>query len=665
MAGIQTRAVTFNPGQNTFVPSLLQDGLNVIRDLTKIPIFNTPNTCNFITECPKPINPFSGDPNLNPNPTFIKPVIENGMASIIPNIPRTPPPPAVNCHKFYSLSQQLNLPPRSYDIQNLVDLSKTMIAVQGDFKINPLSQKSSSLPALFTYLGQFLDHDISLVDVPDFSQPIDVSKLYNQRCALFDLDSVFDAPAVYDSDGYLVLKINSNGVLDVPRTPDGIQIMADIRNGENQIICQVQILFYKFYNRVLRDMKVKNPNRTIAENVAESKNVTRYVWQWIMVHTFLKMACGSYFSSLFLENGEPDFKIITPNKLGALNAEFSFAYYRWHSLPQEAYYANGNAPVDEHPILSLFINPNFDGFKPLEKPIVIDFGFFWPMSGYNGFQQTHRFGTAVSFPLGNLPDPIVEDAVISLPERSLRRQNQTFFANGQDFAQAFGIAEKQIIRNFKLQDENFTYNCTLPTSRVGELENYFQNNMPLFYYILYEARTIGNGEHLGPLGAKLFGLTALAQLYSDPNAYLYKNWIPIKGEWGCQNTYTYTMEDFIRYATENPYPIVPIFSPNLFTNFFNPEENTATQESVNANFLAWNAKIKCTLGPDDAGKKLLLINDLRNSLSNITIQVYNNTQRKLIETLTMDFEDKYAELIWDGTKYVIGTVSVNDVNPKY
>ena len=137
----------------------------------------------------------------------------------------------------------------------------------------------------------------------------------------------------------------------------------------------------------------------------------------------------------------------------------------------------------------------------------------------NHFGQTNSyfcFGTAVSFPFGNLPDPLIPDTVISLPERSLLRQNQTRFANGQDFAKAFGVSEKQIIRNIKIQDDNFTYNCVVQPDKVKELEDYFGPNTPLFYYILYEARTIGNGEHLGPLGSKLFGLTALAQLYSDP-----------------------------------------------------------------------------------------------------------------------------------------------------
>lgn len=640
--------VTFNPEQNNYTPTLLQDGLNVLKDLIKIPLVNDSTDSDYNN------NSAREEINLEQNPDI----------EVIPNIRRNSPPQPTDNKKFYSLTKQLNLPERIYDDKNLIDLAKSMITVQGDFKMNPLSVKSSTLPALFTYLGQFLEHDLSLVFVADFTQKIDVSKLSNLRSGLFDLDSVFGKLALYDAKGYLVLKNNCNGVLDVPRNEQGLQIMADIRNGENQIICQLQILFYKFYNNILSEVRSRNPFNSVSENVNEAKEKTRFVWQWIVVHTFLKLACGPYYSTLFQESGEPNFNIIKPDKFGALNAEFSFAYYRWHCLPQEAYFANGKSPVIEYPILGLSKKPNFDGFKPIDPEIVIDWGFFWPMEGYNGFQQAHRFGTSISFPLGNVPDPLIKGNVINLSERTLRRQNQTLFANGQDFAKAFGIPEKQIIRSIKLQDNNFVLNCSLSHERIIELENYFGNNTPLFYYILFEARTIGNGEHLGPLGSKLLGLTILAQLYSDPDSYIFKNWIPKKGELGCANSYEYTMEDFIRFATNNPYPQVPIFSPNIYSNFFNPKDNIATEETVNNNFLSWNAKIKCSLRPEDIGKKLRIVNNLKNSLSNITIQIYNNYQRKVIETITLDYEDKYAELVWDGKEYIISSVNVNKRNVK-
>ncbi len=92
----------------------------------------------------------------------------------------------------------------------------------------PISQKNSIFPALFTYIGQFLDHDLTLATVQNFTDPINFATLINKRTAIFDLDSLFDSPAFYDNQGFLVLEKNINGVLDVPRTPNGIQIIGDV-----------------------------------------------------------------------------------------------------------------------------------------------------------------------------------------------------------------------------------------------------------------------------------------------------------------------------------------------------------------------------------------------------------------------------------------------------
>lgn len=440
----------------------------------------------------------------------------------------------------------------------------------------------------------------------------------------------------------------------MPRTLQGIQIIGDVRNGENQIVLQVHMLFMKFYNKALATIKIENPKLTQTQQINLAKQTTRFHWQWLVINDFLKMACGPFFNSLFTSDGEPIFTNIQPDKLGALNGEFAFAAYRWHSLPQELYYPNGVPPLIEHPIFSpnTEILQGFNGFRPLTPDLVLDFGFFWTMQDYNGFQQTHRFGTQVSFPLGNLPNPVIEDDVVNLPQRTLQRQNQCLFASGQNFARSFGINEENIITDFNLIDPNFLYNCILPIERVNELQEYFKGNMPLFYYILYEARTIGQGCNLGQLGAMMVGQTFLAQLFSDPAAYVFTNFVPTKGAFGCKKSYKYTFEDFIRYANDQPYPIKPIFTPNIYTNFFKVNQNFATDITVHSNFIPWILKIVSTFTIKDKGKKLRIINNTRNSLSNITINVYNAIQTNILEIIELDFQDRIIELIWDGTGYI-------------
>lgn len=63
----------------------------------------------------------------------------------------------------------------------------------------------------------------------------------------------------------------------------------------------------------------------------------------------------------------------------------------------------------------------------------------------------------------------------------------------------------------------------------------------------------------------MVGHTFLAQLFFDPAAYVYTTFFPVKGAFGCKKSYKYTFEDFIRYATDQTYPVKPIFTPNIFT----------------------------------------------------------------------------------------------------
>lgn len=607
----QTREIIFNPSQTTFTPTLLQDGYNIITEITKIP-----SSSNEVS--------INDDEFYSTN----NPFINDEIKTIIPNIKRKNPKYPIDYHKLYSITEELKLTKRKYDEDKLIDLAKTMIGVEGDNTFDPLSMKNSSLPALFTYFGHFLLKGFNLVDIPDLEQEININNLINDRKSIFDINYIFEYPNIYDENGFI-------NISNISLNHTKIQ--------ENKIIYRIHLLFYKFYNKIFFNLKTIKPFNAFSEICDEVKKTIKYTWQWIIIHSFLKLACGSYFSSLFLENGEPNFHIIKPNKNGKLNAEFCLGINPFISLNQEEYYFNGIKPI--------FTKPN-ESIK-IDKEILIDWGFFWPLEGYMGFQQTHRFGTTISHPVNKKQS--------AEPENYLKRQNQMMFASGQDLAREFGIPEKLIINDIKIIDNNFVFNESIDQNRILELENYFKSNTPLFYYILYEARTLGNGEHLGPLGTKIFGLTILSQLYSDPESYIFENWTPKKDELGCRENGVYSVEDFIRYSIGKPYPKIPILIPNIHTNFFNPESNLASKEIINEKFTSWTTKIKCSLGPNDTGKNLIIINNLKNSLSNIIIQVYNNTKREIIETITMDFEDKYAELNWNGEEYTIIKVNTDKI----
>jgi hypothetical protein len=116
---------------------------------------------------------------------------------------------------------------------------------------NPLS-----VPSGFTYLGQFLDHDITLM-VEFLSQAdSDLGGLGNNRTPRLDLDSVYGAgpvgnPQLYDAQGRFVFS-TPNGFEDFQRDPtSGVAVLVEGRNDENLVIAQLHIAFQKFHNHYI------------------------------------------------------------------------------------------------------------------------------------------------------------------------------------------------------------------------------------------------------------------------------------------------------------------------------------------------------------------------------------------------------------------------------
>ena len=69
----------------------------------------------------------------------------------------------------------------------------------------PVASDNTSIPAGFTYLGQFIDHDITFDPVSKLEERYDPAALVNFRTPRFDLDSVYgsrfdDQPFLYDWD---------------------------------------------------------------------------------------------------------------------------------------------------------------------------------------------------------------------------------------------------------------------------------------------------------------------------------------------------------------------------------------------------------------------------------------------------------------------------------
>ena len=175
---------------------------------------------------------------------------------------------------------------------------------------------------------------------PLTEQQVDPRGLTNFDSPLFDLGSVYGrgpqgSPELYDPrrPGRLLLA-RPNGVDDLPRRPDGFPFVGDIRNDENVILSQLHVAFIKVHNKLVDG----------GARFADAQRLTRWHFQWIIVHDFLEHVVGEATVNRFLvtRNGRiqvrrEHYKPGYPHR-PMMPVEYAAAAYRFgHSMVRAAY----------------------------------------------------------------------------------------------------------------------------------------------------------------------------------------------------------------------------------------------------------------------------------------------------------------------------------------
>ena len=243
----------------------------------------------------------------------------------------------------------------------------------------------SIIPAVYTYWGQFIDHDLTAntdrvadasdITKPDLqpSAPADVVRnLQNLRQPTLNLDSLYgDGPTLNPDkptragsfyDG-VKLKVGTcateakpgqpaiGGVRippdvdlsrDLPRVDKKAQI-ADARNDENLIVAQFHLAFLRFHNAVVDWVKQHHADcRTDqAKLFRRARRLVRFHYQWLAANDYLKtVALPGMADKLLL--GGPKFYQLRNGK-PYMPLEFSVAAYRFgHSMVRAGYDFNRN-----------------------------------------------------------------------------------------------------------------------------------------------------------------------------------------------------------------------------------------------------------------------------------------------------------------------------------
>jgi hypothetical protein len=411
-----------------------------------------------------------------------------------------------------------------------------------------------------TFVGQFIDHDITFDQTSTLGVPQNPLVSPNTRSPALDLDSVFGGGPGVRPDLYVAnpdgsvgpqLKIGSGGMHeDVPRAAnaDGTYsaLLGDPRNDETVMIAGLHCAHILFYNRVLDQLGELNlspfpsahnsdrTNRYVRFLIA--REITLWHYQWLLVNEHLPQIAGQSVVNDVLRRGNRFYN--PPAGDAFMPIEFGAAAYRFgHSMVRPSYRANftSGAGDSANPGDNPFFGLVFDQDQPaFSGPITSDrddlLGGYPAPRRYIGWQTFFDFGdgqvknnkridTTISSVLFTLPLPAIaphtQTSPTVLPQRNLLRQLTWGLPSGQAVARAMGAP-------------------ALGASDLGDIAGVyapFARSTPLWYYILAEAKAITDGITLGPVGGRIVTETLIGLLRADPTSYLsiYPRFTPFLG----------------------------------------------------------------------------------------------------------------------------------------
>ncbi|MBS3847968.1 hypothetical protein KD146_04570 [Devosia sp. BSSL-BM10] len=389
----------------------------------------------------------------------------------------------------------------------------------------------STLPAGYTYFGQFVDHDITLDVTPLSDAEVDPNRLHNFRTPRLDLDNVYglgpDAqPYLYENvAGRIKLRVGSigNRFRDLARLSRAegesqTALIGDHRNDENAVVAQVQLAFIMAHNS-LADAAFDLGLQGMAGFQA-ARNTLKWLYQWVVWNDYIARICQAEVHETALRHhpdavGEAAWEagykhVFDWRNTPYMPLEFSVAAYRFgHSLVRDRYQTNVLHGFGSFIPIFAPNGATLMGFRALEADRVVQWDWFLPMtSSSNPFpQMTRKF------------DPRLAQALTHLPEDPERPGDSAKILNV--------LAARNLVRGVRMELPAGT--AVAKALNVAPISLSDTEPDALWYYVLREAELDG-GNCLGKVGSIIVAATFAGLLKGDPLSYfnIEPGWTPAK-----------------------------------------------------------------------------------------------------------------------------------------
>jgi hypothetical protein len=443
----------------------------------------------------------------------------------------------------------------------------------------------SQIPAGFTYLGQFIDHDLTFDRTSVMlGANISPAAMLQGRSPSLDLDSLYGAgpqdpesAKFYEADG-LHLKVGKtvaaggipakNG-FDLPRGAGNTvakkrkAIIPDPRNDENLVVAQTHLALMRFHNRVVDTQLGGVPP---SQKFAAARELVTKHYQWMIRTDYLTRICQATVVSNVFNQGRKAFEVgATPTDVPTMPIEFSIAAFRLgHAMIRRAYNWNKEFDDGAGTLDWLFIfsagGGDLFGEQRLASNWIADFRRLYDFNEANKpnltvpaakFNRAMRIDTTLVNPLKNLPTgsfggPNVpfNDPRANLAFRNLARAKMVKLATGQQMATFLKGKGVNLTKLTKKQIRDGNNGAQLDNLTQTQLAAFLKDT-PLWFYILREAEL--NGGKLKGVGARIVAETMHRAMEGSQHSIVRDpTWKPTLGP----NNSTFRMVDLLLFAFE-------------------------------------------------------------------------------------------------------------------
>jgi hypothetical protein len=448
--------------------------------------------------------------------------------------------------RIYSRAAAVAAPPDDDMLDRLSRLGDALLVDYGFSPPHKLPKSMEKTPAAYTYLGQFLAHELTVWN-PTGSKHPPVSPVPIDSA--IDLKTIFLRPLAFprklpvhvqEVEGLalgqtipdLGIGFPGSGLDDLPRSADGRALLFEMRNDQNLAVSQTHVAVTRFAQAALA---ILHADGTDPE--APRLTVIRH-FQSVVLQDYLPRLVDQETYDDVMNHGRVC--VAPSNDPGALHPfhvpiEVSAAIFRFgHSMVRDFYRPWNTTDLDHTVPIALasqLLAFTFEGKLltdgQLRQVWTADWRHLLGLDGRDPVTAT-CIGTELSRSLFCLPDRLFqksrndrpclnqEQGKLNLARRTLINGAQSQILTGQALAaevQEKLVAAESPCRIPVLHPESLDIPdnpVATAIMREGAVGTRFVDQTPLWLYILREATLCGDGNRLGPLGSRMVAETLSA-----------------------------------------------------------------------------------------------------------------------------------------------------------